>query len=235
MNFLKKSFSKIIAAVVVLVVGILCIVAGASSGETSASAYEGISLTLGISLLVLAAIVLILALVAAIMTKGDASFGAIAIGSAVTLALGIFFIANKGLGGELIWLFLNFVPYVLIVVGAIIIVDAVLGLIFGIVNKNIKAALSGALISIIIGLVAVILGALMIGNDPVISKNAQLIIFGIIIVFYALSICATVLLASKLASSADEKKDSIDVEVKVVKEDVNASDNKEENKEEKAE
>ena len=51
MNFLKKSFSKIIAAVVVLVVGVLCIVAGASSGETSASAYEGISLTLGISLL----------------------------------------------------------------------------------------------------------------------------------------------------------------------------------------
>ena len=235
MNFLKKSFSKIIAAVVVLVVGVLCIVAGASSGETSASAYEGISLTLGISLLIGAALVLVLSLVAAIMTKGDASFGAIAIGSAVTLALGIFFVANKGLGGELIWLFLNFVPYVLIVVGAIIIVDAVLNLVFGIVNKNAKAAFSGALISIIIGLVAVVLGALMIGDNPVISKNAQLITFGIIIVLYALSICATVLLISNLTDSSNEKKDSIDVEVKVVKEDVNANDAKEENKEEKAE
>jgi len=187
MDFVKKNIAKWACALVLLVVGILCIVAGAASdGQTAGSAYEGISITIGVALLVISSLVLILALVASILSKGDTKFGVAAIGVSTTLALGIFFIANKGLGGELIWLFLNFVPYVLIVVGAIVACDVILTLIFGIIKKQqVKALIIATVISVLFAAVAIILGALMIGDDPVIAKNTQLIIFGIIIVIFA--------------------------------------------------
>ncbi len=187
MDFVKKNIAKWACALVLLVVGILCIVAGAASdGQTAGSAYEGISITIGIALLVVSSLVLILALVASILSKGDTNFGIAAIGVSTTLALGIFFIANKGLGAELIWLFLNFVPYVLIVVGAIVVCDVILTLIFGIIKKQpVKALVIATVIAVLFAAVAIILGALMIGDDPVIAKSTQLIIFGIIIVIFA--------------------------------------------------
>ena len=212
MEFVKKNLSKWIGALVILVVGILCIVAAAASGEASASAYEGISIVLGIALLAVAILVIIIACIAVISTKGEAKFAEAAIGSSIVLALGIFFIANKGLGGELIWLFLNFVPYVLIVVGSIIVVDAIFTIVFAIVKKAGKNAIIPAVISIIVGVLAIIFGCLMIGNDPVITKDAQLIFFGIILIIYAALICLATfsLLPSK-------KKDAIDAKVEDAK------------------
>ena len=216
MELVKKNIGKWISALVILVVGILCIVAAAASGEASASAYEGISITLGIALLVVASLVIVLACVATIITKGETKFGEAAIGSSITLALGIFFIANKGRGGELIWLFLNFVPYVLIVVGSIIVLDAILNIIFAIIKKQLKVAIIAAVISLIVGVVAIVLGCLMIGNDPLISKDAQLIIFGIILIIYAALICLATF--SIIPSKKGDKKDkAIDAEVKETK------------------
>ncbi len=187
MEFVKNNIAKWASALVILVVGILCIVAGAASGEAEAGAYEGISITMGVALLVVSGLVLVLALVASIMSKGETKFGIAAIGVSVTLALGIFFIANRGLGGELIWLFLNFVPYVLIVVGAIIVLDAILNIVFALVKKNnVKATIIAAIVAIVLAAVAIILGCLMIGNDPVISKKAQLIVFGVILAVFAI-------------------------------------------------
>ena len=194
MEKITKNLSKSITALVVLIVGILCIVAGAASGEASINAYEGISITLGVSLLIVALLALILAFAGTVLTKGKTPFGATAIASSVTLALGIFFISDKGLGGELIWLFLNFVPYVLIVVGSIVVIDAIIVIVYGFINKNSKPAVISGTVSIIIGVLALVLGALMVGNNPVISKNAQLIIFGVVIILYALTLCCSILL-----------------------------------------
>ena len=60
----------------------------------------------------------------------------------------------------------------------------------------------------------------MIGNDPVISKNSQLVIFGIIVILYALGICAVASLALvyNKKQNKEEKKESIDAEVKEVNE-----------------
>ncbi len=219
MKNLTKSIPAIISSLIVLVIGILCIVVGAS-GNGASDAYEGISLTIGITLLIISSLVLILALVASIMSKGEISFRTPAIAVSLVLALGIFFVANQTTAGGLIGLFLDFIPFVLVVVGSIIIADAILVLIFGAMKKNIKVAAVGAIVTILVGAIAILLGALMIGNDPVISKNAQWVFFGILLVVYALLFCAAtaiVLITSKKEQKEDEKKDSIDAQVVEVK------------------
>ena len=228
MEFVKKNIAKWASALILLVIGILCIVAGAASGEASANAFEGISMVIGISLLVISGLVLVIALVASIMSKGEAGFGITAIGVSVALAMGIFFVVNKTLGGELILLFLAFVPYVLIVVGSIIVVDAILNLVFAIVKKSsIKEIIIATVIIALFGVISIVLGALMIGNDPVIKKDVQLIIFGIIIVIFAVLAC----LATFIAMPTPAKKEAINAEVK----DVNEAKEENTTSEEKAE
>lgn len=186
MESVKKSISKWITAAVVLVIGILCIVAGAAAGsETSASAYEGISITLGVVFIIIAAIALILGIVAVVLTKNETSLANTGIGAGITLAAGIFFCVNKYTAAQLIWLFIDFVPYVLIVVGAVIACDAIFLLVFSIVKKSVKTAIPAICVEAIVAIVSIVLGCLSIGNDPIIAKNAQLIIFGIIVVLYA--------------------------------------------------
>ena len=199
MELVKKSFNKWIISIVVLVIGILCIVAGAASGSAKADAYTGISMTIGITVLVVASLSLLLALCATILTKGATSFGIAAIGSAVTLALGILFVVDNSIGGELIWLLLNFIPYLMLVVGVIIAVDGVFVLIFGTARKEAKDAVVSAVVEFVIAAITIVFGALMVGADPVISRDAQIIIFGVILILYALLICAST--ASAFASS----------------------------------
>ena len=142
--------------------------------------------------------------------------------------MGIFFVVNKTLGGELILLFLAFVPYVLIVVGSIIVVDAILNLVFAIVKKSsIKEVVIATVIIALFGVISIVLGALMIGNDPVIKKDVQLIIFGIIIVIFAVLAC----LATFIAMPTPAKKEAINAEVK----DVNEAKEENTTSEEKAE
>ncbi len=219
MEFVKKNIAKWASALILLVIGILCIVAGAAASSKDASTYqaafEGVSMVIGISLLIISGLVLVIALVASIMSKGEAGFGITAIGVSVALAMGIFFVANRGLGGELIMLFLAFVPYVLIVVGSIIVVDAILNLVFAIVKKSsIKEVVIATVIIALFGVIAIVLGALMIGNDPIIGKSAQLIVFGILIVIFAVLAC----LATFIAMPTPAKKDAVDAEVKEVNE-----------------
>lgn len=185
MELVKKNISKWATSLVLFVVGILCIVAGAVKGEDKGKAYEGISITIGVALLIVAALVVILALVAAIISKGDKSFGAMAAIAIVTLAAGIFFIANKGLGAELIAILLAFVPYVLIVAGAIFAIDGILTIVFGIIKKNVKPAVIAGIITIVIGAVAIILGALMLGDNAPINMDVRFIIFGILLIVFA--------------------------------------------------
>ena len=187
MELVKKSIGKWITAAVILVIGILCIVAGAAAGDQSgADAYKGISLTLGITFIIIAALAIVLGLVGSILTKNETAFLTAGVGAAVTLAAGIFFVNNEYTAGNLIDLFIYFVPYVLIVVGAVIAVDATLTLVFAIVKKNFSKVLVAVIIEYIIAAVSIVLGCLAIGNDPVIKHNVQLVIFGVIVIVYAL-------------------------------------------------
>ncbi len=216
MEFVKNNIAKWASALVVLIVGILCIVVGAS-GFKDGSAIEGISITIGVALLVVAGLVLVLALVATIMSKGEAKFLIPAIAVSATLALGLFFVINKGLGAELINIFLSFVPYLLIVVGSVIAVDAILTLVFAIIKKNnVKANSIAAVMTIVLAAISILLGALMVGNDPKIGKDVQFIVFGVILILFALlGALATFVSLPNLT-----KKDSVvvDAEVTVVEE-----------------
>ena len=213
MEFVKKSISKWIISIVVLVIGILCIVAGAASGEAKADAYTGISMTLGITLLIISGLSLIFALIVSVLSKGETSFITLGAGSAFTLASGIFFVADRTLASQLIWILLNYVPYVLLSVGSIIAVDGVLIIVFGVMKKNTKAAVISAVVEFVLAAITILLGALMVGNDPVISKDAQIIIFGVILIIYALLICASTLL---IKNFKEQKKDAIDAEVEEI-------------------
>ncbi len=180
MDLVKRSLSKWINAAIVLTVGILVIVMGALVGkEGSAEAAEAISVVLGVVLIVVGAIALALAIVAGILTK--LGFAAAGIPAGLVLALGISLVAGKYAAG-LITLFLYIIPFLLIVVGAIIIADAVFTMVLAI---KAKGKFIAQIVAIVIGVVALVLGALCVGNDPVIPQNAQLIVFGIILCIYA--------------------------------------------------
>ena len=225
MNFVKNNIAKWASALVLLIVGILCIIVGAATDEAKNNAFEGISITIGVALLIVAGLVLVLALIATIASKGEAKFLIPAIAVSATLALGLFFVTNNTLGGTLISIFLSFVPYVLIVVGSVIVVDAILTIVFAIIKKNnVKNIVIAAAMTIALAAVSIILGALMIGNDPVIKKDVQFIIFGIILVLFALLGA----LATFVNLPTPNKKDNNVMDAKV--EDV-----KEENTEAKAE
>ena len=155
MEFVKKNIAKWASALILLVIGILCIVAGAAAGgETTANAYEGISITLGVVFIIIAVIALILGIVAVVLTKNATSLANTGIGAGITLAAGIFFCVNKYTAAQLIWLFIDFVPYVLVVVGAVIACDAIFLLVFSIVKKSIKTAIPAICIEAIVAIVS---------------------------------------------------------------------------------
>ena len=182
MQFLKKNYNTLIYALVLLVVGILCIVADVSSDvATKVDAYRGISLTVGIVLIIVSALALVLTVVGSIIAKNSALIAGI--GSAAILGAGIFFVTHDTAAGDLIMTFISVIPYLLICVGALIVLHGILVIVFGAVNKNVKGALIGGIFSIVAGAVTMLLGFLTFGNDPVIDK--QLMIFGIIVILMA--------------------------------------------------
>ena len=182
MQFVKERLGKWIQAAIVLVVGILCIVAGAAMGgnswEAAQNALDGISVTLGVILIVVGGLSLILSIVVAILAKKG--FAAVAIPGAIILAFGISLVVAK-YAASLLLILLTVIPYLLIAIGAVILGDAIFNLVTAIIKKNVKGSLA-----MIIGVVAIVLGALCIGNDPVIAQSAQLIVFGIIVCLVAL-------------------------------------------------
>lgn len=186
MEFVKKSISTWIVAAIILVVGILCIVAGAQIGgdyEAVMSAddtIKAISLTLGISFLVVGSLGIILALVGSIFAKKGFAAGVGVAG--VVLAVGIWLVATKS-AGTLIDLLLSFVPYVLVVVGGIMLIDATFKLVDGIKAKEVKKALPAVIVGYVVAAIAVVMGALCLAD--VIKGNVQLIIFGILVAVYA--------------------------------------------------
>ena len=183
MDLVKRSLSKWIQAAIILTVGILCIVAGATKdAQTAGNAADSISVVLGIVLIVVGSLSIALAVVVGILAKKG--FAAIAIPGGFALAIGISLVVLKYASG-LIRLLIAVVPYILIVLGAVILADGIYQLVRGAVSKNVKGALVPAIILMVLGTIGIVLGALCIGNDPVIGKDVQLIIFGIIVCLVA--------------------------------------------------
>lgn len=191
MEFVKKSLSQWITALVMLVVGILCIIAGAQSGgATGADAYKGISVFLGIVFIIIGSIGVLFGLAAAMILKKGLATAALS--SGILLASGIFLLVNQDVAGTLIWTFILLVPYILIVIGAILACNAAMMLLFAIKNKNVGKSLTAVILGVVLAALSIIIGCLGVGNDPVIAHNVQFIIFGIaLIVFAAFLVFAT--------------------------------------------
>ena len=73
---------------------------------------------------------------------------------------------------------------ILLVLGAVLLLNVIFIVLENI--KEIKSALPTIIVSGLIGVAAIVLGALSVGNDPVISYSAQLIIFGIMVILVAI-------------------------------------------------
>ena len=181
---LQKKITACLMAAITIVIGVLCIIANASANNGSYSdasdAYANISIVVGVVLIVLAAIGIIVPLVLAILARVGAFAKGEVISSGVLLAAGIFCVSNKSVVGDLIVLFLNFIPYVLIVVGSIIAVDAILEFVFAIINKQLKAGVAIFVVKLVVAAIAIVLGALAMGDNWV--GNNKLLIFGIVLI-----------------------------------------------------
>lgn len=185
MNFVKERLGKWIEAAIILVVGILCIVAGAAWGNdasTAETAIKGINNVLGIMLIVVGSLALVLAILIVLLAKKG--FALVAFPGAILLAVGISIVAGQ-YAFNLIQILIYVVPYLLIALGAVVLLDAIFTLIFAIKDKRTKEALPSFILGAVLGVAAIVLGALCVGKDPVIKQGVQLIVFGIVLILVA--------------------------------------------------
>ena len=185
MLFVKERLSNWIQAAIILVVGILCIVAGAKLGSNSlediASAQDtldGISMTLGIVMIVVGSLSLLVAFYVGF--RFGKGFAAVAAPGAFLLAVGISLVVIK-YAYTFIDLLLKVTPYLLIAMGAIVLIDATFTLVRALKAKQGKFAVIGFIYALIVAAGAVVLGVLCIGSEPVIQYGVQLIVFGIVV------------------------------------------------------
>ena len=179
MDLIKRSLSKWINGAIVLTLGILIIIMGAAKDKASADSANAISVILGVICIIVGALGLVLAIISGVLTKKG--FAVTGISAGATLAIGISLCVAK-YAASLIGLLLYIVPFILIVLGAVIIADGIFMLVISIKGK---AKLLAPFVNILVGTTALVLGCLCVGNNPVIPQSAQLVCFGIIVVAYA--------------------------------------------------
>lgn len=185
MNFVAERLGKWIQAAITLVIGILCIVAGAKLGSndlstiaTAQDTLDAISMILGIVMIIVGSLSLVVAIFAVVVMKKG--FAAVALPGALLLAVGISLVSLK-YAYFFIELLLRVVPFLLIALGAVIFVDAIINLVKAIRAKKAKNVLVGVIVAIVVAVAAITLGFLCIGDEPVIKFGAQLIVFGIMV------------------------------------------------------
>lgn len=179
MKKLTKAISLWIEAAILIILGILSIIAdNAKEGSTRLEAFQNISLVLGIVFIVISSLAIIANI---ILTKKTLNSQNISAG--LVLASGIYFVSQQEVAGTLLICLFDYVPYILIVIGALIVLEGILALIFAIKNKDvIKLALVACVIFAIIGGLAILFGVLALPQVDVIS--AKFTIFGIILLIY---------------------------------------------------
>lgn len=179
MDLTKKPLGKWLKDIITLVVGILLIIAGATDRNTNA-----ISQVIGITLIVVGSICVLFALYVGCKLKS----GFVLLGTPGTLMLlvGVSLVvelwANHVIANVLI-----VIPYIVIAVGIVFIVDAVMSTIF--TSKIDKKAFLYMLPELIIGVAALVLGILCLvkvnNGQAIINDNVQLVILGVIVCLYS--------------------------------------------------
>ena len=186
MLFVKERLSSWIQAAIILVVGILCIVAGAAIGnndpEAAKNTIDAMSVVIGIVLIVVGSLSLILSVLVAVLAKKG--FAAVAAPGAILVALGASILVWKYFY-NFIDILIKVVPFLLIALGVIVLADAVFTYILALKAKEGKKALLGLIVGCLVAVAAIVLGALCIGTEPVIKYGAQLIVFGIVVCLVA--------------------------------------------------
>jgi hypothetical protein len=206
---LQTAITTWITAALVLTIGILCCVAGGNN-ESSADAYKAISMVLGIALIIVSGLAIVLS---CLVLKRTAT--AETLGEGITLAAGIYFVADTALGGTLLSVLVEYVPFILLVVGSLFVVDAILILVFGIVKKALaKAFIIPFAVELVIGAVAIVLGALALPSVDVITHGAKFIILGIILIVYAafLILSGVLSLIGKNVKNSDVNENVVEAE-----------------------
>jgi hypothetical protein len=207
---LQSAITTWVTAAIVLTVGILCIVAQNADGNAAGNAYDAISIVLGVTLIVVSTLGLVLNI---LVLKRAAS--AITLANGIILALGIYLVVEKTAAG-LLYILTDYAAYVLTVVGALFVCDAILVLVFGLVKKaDVKTILVPVCVEAIIGAVALVLGILALPSVNVIDK--RLTIFGIILIVYALFLVFVGVFTFLGKSVRPEKKDTIDAKTEEAK------------------
>ena len=208
---LQSAITTWVTAAIVLTVGILCIVAQNADGNASSGAQDAISIVLGVTLIVVSTLGLVLNI---LVLKRAAS--AITLANGIILALGIYLVVEKTAAG-LLYILTDYAAYVLTVVGALFVCDAILVLVFGLVKKaDVKTILVPVCVEAIIGAVALVLGILALPSVNVIDK--RLTIFGIILIVYALFLVLVGVFTFLGKSVRPEKKnDAIDAKTEDAK------------------
>lgn len=159
-KFSNDNLRTLIVSIVLLVIGIL-FCCSLSMGT------KALSIVIGISLIVLGATMLATSYLA---TKG--LIAGVAIGGGSVLAIGIMFIVDNLAG-----LIIGYVPFFLIVVGSIIIVDAILAVALR------KEGIVVFVVEFLIGAIALVLGCCLRYVDGFAEYTA--LIVGIIIILYS--------------------------------------------------
>ena len=190
----KNELKLIILAALVFIFGILFCCA-TKTAVNVLSVIIGIVFILSGSLLILESI----------LTK-KSSFTSDSASGAFALAFGILFIAK-----ELGWLILEYIPYILIVLGVIILIDAILIMAVK-QRKNIFAFIY----ELVLGIVILVFGILLLTNDD--FKEYASLVFGITLIVYAIFILLVALFAKNVVVVVTVENDAIDAESKEVNE-----------------
>lgn len=209
MDYVSERLGKWISSAIVIVIGILCIVAGAKFGSGSfdpsaVDTVKAISLTLGITMIVVGSLSLCLSLIVMLVTKGR-GFVTVAIPGAFLLAVGISLVVHK-YAFDLIMIIIRIVPFLLLTLGAVVLLDACFTLVRAIKEKKVKAALFAIIFAFLLAVGSIVLGALCVGDNPVIKENVQLIVFVIIVTLSGLlSLLSTFVKVNKVVVVAKKE------------------------------
>lgn len=188
MNLIKENLGKWIIAAIIITVGVLCIVVGvkiqnATWGLLPQDEINAISLVLGITFIVVGSLAFLLALCAGFVAKKP--FAAIALPGASMIAVGASLVVLK-YAMNLINLIISVAPYLLLAMGGVILLDAIFTFVRATQAKKANVALVGFICGLVLAAAAIVIGALCIGEEPVIKYEVQLIVFGIIVVLSGL-------------------------------------------------
>ena len=194
MEIIKKFLSRWIINVLTFVVGILSIVAGAELGGkswdsamSSADTLHTISMVLGITLIVVSSLSLLLSFVMMLVVRKSLSSSGIV--SAVLLSAGIWFVVYDT-AGSLIVLTVTLIPFFLIVIGAMYLVDIIHSIGLNLKYKEVAKDWISLGLMALLAVISIIIGALCIGTNQsgqtIIPRNVQIIILGVILSLEAL-------------------------------------------------